>query len=226
MPSTLVIKELITTLQGEGPSAGRPCVLVRLTGCGLRCRWCDSEFAFEGGDTLGVAEVARRVKERGVSLVLVTGGEPLEQEACPELLEALLAEGLEVELETGGHRSLGEVPPRVRLLVDLKAPGSAMERRQAWGELGRLKASDILKCVVASREDYTWVKAQMQGVLSSCKASLWLNPAHPVAAHEGHSLSHPGLAPSELAGWILEDRLPCRLQLQLHKLVWGAVEGR
>ncbi|MGE4159395.1 MAG: radical SAM protein [Planctomycetota bacterium] len=225
MPATLQIKEILSTLQGEGPSAGRPCVLVRLAGCGLRCRWCDSEFAFEGGETLGVPEVVRRVKERGLPLVLVTGGEPLEQESCPELLEALVAEGLEVELETGGHRSVGEVPPKVKILMDLKAPGSAMERRQAWGELGRLKATDALKCVLTSREDYDWIKAQIEGPLKTCKASLWLTPAHPVAPREGHELSHPGLEPAQLAEWMVADNLPVRMQLQLHKQVWGAAEG-
>ncbi|MGE0711428.1 MAG: radical SAM protein [Planctomycetota bacterium] len=210
----VVLNELYTSVQGEGTRAGRPCVLVRLTGCGLRCRWCDTAYAFHEGTRTPVAEVVERVLAEGVGFVLLTGGEPLEQPGCLTLARALCDRGLELAIETGGHVDTSALDPRVVRIVDVKCPGSGMERRNRPEELGRLRPQDELKFVVADRADYEFARALvLEHDLGARGCALLFSPVH------------GELEPATLAGWLLEDRLPqARLNLQLHKLIWPKAE--
>ncbi len=212
--SLLMIRELYPTLQGEGPSTGVPATFVRLSGCSLRCTWCDSAHAFQGGDELTVDAVVAQVREGGRELAVVTGGEPLDQSAVHPLMAALVASGHKVELETGGHKSLEAVPRGVHIHMDLKAPSSGMERRNRWANLAQLTRRDLLKIVIASREDYLWVRDVIRERWETCKAPLWLSPAFPEGESEGLSIP-------DLANWIIEDQMPVRLGVQMHKVLWS-----
>ena len=205
----LLVHEIFYSLQGESTFAGRPCVLVRLTGCQMRCRWCDTEYAFYEGAWKTRDEVLAEVAAFECPLVELTGGEPLLQPGARPLLAALCDRGYEVLLETGGGLDISDVDPRVRRIVDVKCPGSGEAGANRWENLAVLRAGDEVKFVIADEEDYRWACAvvrehQLGGIC----------PVHfsPVV---------PGLPAQELAGWILRDRLPVRLQLQLHKLLWG-----
>jgi len=215
----LLISEIYRAICGESLFSGRPCTLVRLTGCHVRCTWCDSEHAFNGGQKLAVDEVVARVREGGLRTVLVTGGEPLLQPAVTGLLEALLAEGLAVLLETSGTlgpRSLvplADVPAGVHRIVDLKAPGSGLAAGVIdWEGIAALGPGDELKAVLADRRDYEWARDLV-------RAPGRLPAGVPVS----FSPVQDGLSPAELAGWILDDALDVRFQLQLHKVVWPGV---
>lgn len=215
MNKELYIKEIYKTLQGEGPSTGRPVTLLRLSGCSLRCVYCDSEYAFEGGEQLSIDSILNKLKELGNQLVLVTGGEPLDQEACTDLLESLLTEGYEIELETAGHKSLAEIPSGVRILMDVKSPDSGMQKHFVADNLNCLDENDILKFVLASKEDYDWAKDFINSHKENIKAEVWFSPC---------SNANPklkGLEAQTLATWMVEDSLPVRFQLQLHKIIWG-----
>lgn len=215
--ATLVISEIYRSLQGESTRAGTPCTLVRLTGCGLRCGYCDTTYAFSGGDSLAVSEIVTRVCELGADLVLITGGEPLEQKNVTPLIEALAALGATVMVETGGHVSVVPAAAAATVILDLKTPGSGMEKHNRWENLELLRSSDEVKFVLTSREDYLWAREVLarrrpQGRKLSRICPVLFSPAQGL------------LDPALLAGWILEDRLPVRLNLQLHRILWPAAE--
>ena len=209
----LRVNEIFYSLQGESSFAGRPCVLVRLTGCHLRCSWCDSEHAFYEGEWLSVQEVLARVATIGCPLVELTGGEPLLQPGALPLLSALCDAGYQVLLETSGAVDISAVDPRVRRIVDVKCPGSGEAGSNDWDNLDRLRPTDELKLVLADEADYEWARDLVLERRLHERCPVWLSP---VAGK---------LVPAHLAGWILRDRLPVRMQLQLHKLLWGDARG-
>jgi len=211
---TLRVTEIFRSLQGESTRAGFPCAFVRLTGCSLRCVWCDSAYAFHGGATMSVSEAVRRVDVLGTELVEVTGGEPLEQEGVYPLMDRLLALGKTVLLETGGHVPLDRVDPRVVKIVDVKAPGSGMEAANLPENLERLGPRDELKFVLADRRDFDWALAKVAESDVDRRNVVTFSPVW------------EGLAASDLAGWIRDCGRPIRLGVQLHKLLWGDVPGR
>lgn len=210
-PRELLVHELFESIQGESTHAGRPCFFIRLTGCHLRCRWCDTEYAFHGGVVMTVEECLTRATASGRSLVEVTGGEPLLQKSVFPLLEELCDRGFEVLLETSGSMPLERVDPRVRRIIDWKCPGSGMETRNRDSVLDALRPGDELKLVVLDRRDYEWAREWVRSAASRIPAAV---PVHLSPVTEA-------LAPDILASWILEDRLPVRLNLQLHRLIWG-----
>ncbi len=212
--SRLKLTEIFRSLQGEADTVGIPTVFVRLTGCPLRCQYCDTAYAFHGGEWWSLAAILARVAELEVSHVCVTGGEPLAQPAVHELLTALCDAGYRVSLETSGAMSLERVDPRVVKVVDIKTPGSGEESRNRYDELRRLDAKDLIKFVIADRSDYEWSRAQLRERALFEQCTVLFSP------------SHQQLKAGDLADWILEDRLPVRFQIQLHKYLWGDVPGR
>lgn len=215
MSTSLRITEIFHSLQGEARSVGRPTVFVRLTGCPLRCQYCDTAYAFSGGKQREIAGIVDEVAAYGARCVCVTGGEPLAQEGCHALLEALCDRGWEVSLETSGAMDVSRVDPRVIKVMDLKTPGSAECGRNLESNIAHLRPHDQVKFVICSREDYDWARAKIeQHGLQDRVADVLLSP------------SFDQLAPGVLADWILEDRLPVRFQLQLHKVLWGDAQGR
>lgn len=210
----LRVTEIFHSLQGETSRVGLPTVFVRLTGCPLRCTWCDTEYAFSGGESLALADVMQRVSSFGCRTVCVTGGEPLAQKGATDLLAALCVAGYSVSLETSGALDIGGVDARVSRIVDLKAPGSGEAAKNRWENLELLTPQDELKFVLASREDYDWAVAacRQRRLFDICPVLF--------APVQGQ------LDPALLAQWLLEDRLPARFQLQLHKLLWGNTPGR
>jgi 7-carboxy-7-deazaguanine synthase len=219
-PRMLLISEIYRAICGESRFSGMPCVLVRLTGCHVRCSWCDSAHAFNGGESLPVGDVVARVREHGLKTVLVTGGEPLLQPAVVDLLQGLLDDGRAVLLETSGTVGprglvpLSAVPAGVHRIVDLKAPGSGLGQDVIdWAGIAQLGDGDELKAVLADRRDYEWAR------------DLVRTPGRlPAGVSVSFSPVQDGLAPAELAGWILADGLEVRFQMQLHKVVWPGVE--
>jgi 7-carboxy-7-deazaguanine synthase len=208
----LGLTEIYASIQGESTHAGRPCTFVRLAGCPLRCRWCDTEYSFAAGERKTIAEVVQAVALLGVPLVEVTGGEPLAQKHTPALLTALCDAGLEVLLETSGAYPMAQLDPRVTVIADLKCPGSQENERNLWPELAALRPQDELKIVVADREDFLWALAHLHGSLAGIRAKiLWS-----AVAGEVH--------PATLAAWLLEHKAPGRLQIQLHKVLWPDVD--
>jgi 7-carboxy-7-deazaguanine synthase len=200
-------------LQGEADAVGWPTVFVRLTGCPLRCVWCDTEYAFHGGEWRAIGDILATVASYNARHVCVTGGEPLAQKRCATLLAQLCDAGYEVSLETSGAIDVSVVDPRVRKVVDLKAPGSGEVARNLWKNLAYVSARDQVKIVIADRADYEWARQRVAEYdLGACCQVLF----SPVYAK---------LAPRELAEWILADRLPVRFQLQLHKSLWGETPG-
>lgn len=210
----LKVSEIFHSLQGESTRIGLPTVFVRLTGCPLRCRWCDTEYAFSGGETMTVAEILRRVASFGCRHVCVTGGEPLAQKACLALLAALCDAGYDVSLETSGAIDLTGVDSRVAKIMDLKAPGSGESEKNRLENLAHLGPRDEIKCVLASAADYEWAARMVAEHRLNALCEVLFSPVQGV------------LAPADLAAWILRDRLPVRFQLQLHKLLWGQERGR
>jgi len=211
LPATqrLRVNEIFYSIQGESTLAGRPCVLIRLTGCQMRCTWCDTEHAFYEGGWMTVEEVLAEVASHRCRLVELTGGEPLLQPAALPLLEALCDAGHEVALETGGGLDISEVDPRVRRIVDVKCPGSGEAEHNLWANLDQLRPSDELKMVLVDRADYEWAKGVLVRHRLTERCPVHLSPVH------------GALDLQTLAGWVLEDRLDVRLQVQLHKLIWG-----
>jgi len=207
----LTVTEIFHSIQGESSFAGMPCVFVRLTGCDLRCAWCDTPYAFTEGRKMSVADVLAAVDETGCPLVEITGGEPLLQDDVYPLMEALVARGRTVLLETGGHLSLARVPGAVIKIVDVKCPASGESARTHWPNLDALGPRDEVKFVVQDRADYEFARGTVrERRLDQRCGGVLCSPVHGV------------LEPRDLAGWILEDRLPVRLQLQVHKYIWDA----
>lgn len=205
----LRVSEIFHSLQGESTRVGLPTVFIRLTGCPLRCFWCDTAYAFAGGEPFDLPEILRQTAAYGCATVCVTGGEPLAQKACPDLLTALCDAGYSVSLETSGALDVAAVDPRVSRIVDIKAPDSGESANNRWQNLDCLTPRDELKLVLASEADYRWAAAVLaERRLDAICPVLFA----PVAGR---------LAPRDLAEWILRDRLPVRFQLQLHKLLWG-----
>lgn len=211
---TLRVTEIFHSLQGESTRVGLPTVFVRLTGCPLRCVWCDTEYAFAGGEAMTVTDVLTRVATFGCPTVCVTGGEPLAQKACLDLLAALCDAGYSVSLETGGTLDISGVDPRVSRIVDLKAPDSGECAKVRWENLTLLTPQDELKLVLASEADYAWAREQLRERRLDARCPVLFSPV------QGR------LAPPQLAEWILRDRLPVRFQLQMHKVLWGSERAR
>ncbi len=210
----LKITEIFTSLQGEADSAGWPTVFVRLTGCPLRCQYCDTAYAFHGGTWWDIDAIVAEVQAQGVRHVCVTGGEPLAQKRCLVLLEKLCDAGFDVSLETSGALDVSAVDPRVSRVVDVKTPGSAEVSRNRLQNLPLLTARDQLKFVICSREDYEWAKAMVAEHALVERCMVWFSP------------SKGQITARELADWIVADRLPVRFQMQLHKLLWNDEPGR
>jgi 7-carboxy-7-deazaguanine synthase len=205
----LTVNEIFHSIQGESTYAGRPCVFVRLTACDLRCSWCDTAYAFYEGRKMSIDEVLAVVDSHQCPLVEITGGEPLLQDDVYPLMERLLEGGRTVMLETGGHRTIARVPQAVVKIVDVKCPGSGEADRNDWSNLDRLAPHDEVKFVVQDRADYEFARDVIaRHDLASRAAAVLLSPVHGV------------LEPRTLSEWMLADRLPARLQLQLHKFIW------
>jgi 7-carboxy-7-deazaguanine synthase len=207
----LRINEIFYSIQGESTHAGQPCVFVRLTGCNLRCVWCDTAYAFHEGREMSVDEVLERVAGYGCRLVEVTGGEPLLQDDVIPLLRRLVEGDHEVLLETGGSLPIEQVPLGVRRIIDVKCPASGESEKNRWENLEHLRRGDELKFVLAGRQDYDWAVSQIRTRDLADRCPLLLSPVH------------GELAPADLAGWVLEDRLAVRVQLQVHKLLWPGI---
>ncbi len=207
----LTVNEIFYSIQGESSFAGRPCVFVRLTACDLRCRWCDTPYAFHEGAAISVDDVLARVESYDCPLVEVTGGEPLLQRDVYALMRRLLDAGRTVLLETGGHVDISEVPAEVIKVVDVKCPGSGESARTDWANLDRLAPHDEVKFVIADRTDYEFARdvvARYQ-LERRCAGALF-------------SPVHGALDPAALSAWVLRDQVPARVQVQLHKYLWGA----
>ena len=210
----LKVTEIFHSLQGEAQFVGMPTVFVRLTGCPLRCGYCDTAYAFHGGEWWSVADIVGKVAEYGARDVCVTGGEPLAQRSCLRLLRDLCDRGFRVSLETSGALDVAEVDPRVSRVVDVKTPGSGEESRNLYLQLQTLREPDQIKFVITSRADYEWSRAKLQELALAERCGVLFSP------------SYGQLEARELAEWVLADRLPVRFQLQLHKILWGEARGR
>lgn len=211
---SLRITEIFHSLQGESRTVGWPTVFVRLTGCPLRCNYCDSEYAFSGGRDMGLDQILAEVADYQTGHVCVTGGEPLAQKASLNLLRQLCDAGYEVSLETSGALDISPVDPRVVRVMDLKSPSSTEQDKNLMDNLVHLGARDQVKFVLADRRDYDWAVAVLREQQLNRRCEVLFSPVH------------EALAPRQLAEWILEDRLPVRFQLQLHKQLWGEEPGR
>ena len=210
---SLLLKETYLSVQGESTRAGIPCWFVRTARCNLRCRWCDSEFTFAGGERRPLDAVVEEALASGAPMIEVTGGEPLLQRAVLPLMARLCDAGRTVLLETGGSLDVGGVDPRVVRIVDVKCPGSGEAERNRWENLDLLTARDEVKFVPADRADYEWAREVIRERLAGRPPVLLLSPVH------------GELPPADLVRWMLEDRLPARLNLQIHKVVWGDARG-
>lgn len=211
---SLRITEIFHSLQGETTRVGLPTVFVRLTGCPLRCRWCDTAYSFQGGEAMDLNEVLARVAAFNTPTVCVTGGEPLSQKNALPLLTALCDADYSVSLETSGALDISLVDARVARIVDIKPPGSGEAPRNRWENLAHLTPDDEVKFVLADRADYDWACAAINEHALPQRCTVLLSPV------QGE------LEPAQLADWILQDRMPVRMQLQLHKLLWGNVAGK
>jgi 7-carboxy-7-deazaguanine synthase len=209
----LRITEIFYSLQGETRTVGLPTVFIRLTGCPLRCQYCDTSYAFQGGTQMSLDEILQTVKAYQPRYITVTGGEPLAQKNCHSLLSKLCDEGYSVSLETSGALDISEVDRRVVVVMDIKTPGSGELMRNKWENLTALKATDQIKFIICHREDYEWSKEILERHQLAEICEILLSP------------SHGELENQQLASWILADNLPVRFQLQLHKYIWGDLPG-
>ncbi len=208
MTDTLIITEIYASIQGESSYAGLPCVFVRLTGCPLRCRWCDTTYGFSGGQTMQLDAIADQVRKLKIPLIELTGGEPLAQENCATLAKMFIGEGYKVLIETGGSEDVSVLPKDVHIIMDIKCPGSQMESRNRWENLEHLKPTDEIKMVLVHKDDYDWAKEMMSEHHLTKRFKVLLSPAFGL------------LKPQDLAAWIVEDKLDVRLNLQQHKYIW------
>jgi len=205
----LRVTEIFHSIQGESSHAGRPCVFVRLAGCNLRCRWCDSEYTFTGGEKTSIDDVIERVRSYGCNLVEVTGGEPLAQKEAFALIERLCDDGFEVLIETSGSIDIEPVDRRAKIILDIKCPGSGEAEKNYWPNIEQLRENDEIKFVIADRADYDWAR-NVIGEKKIAGRTILFSPVW----------GELDLKP--LAEWMLADRVPARLQTQLHKHIWGA----
>ncbi len=210
--SRVRVTEIFYSLQGETRTVGLPTVFVRLTGCPLRCSYCDTAYAFQGGEWFTQAQILARVAQYGARYVTVTGGEPLAQKPCLSLLRALCDQGYEVSLETGGALDVSQVDPRVVKVLDIKTPGSGEADKNLYANIAHLTPRDEVKFVLCDRADYEWAQALLKKYSFPCEILF--------------SPSYRQLSAAALADWIVQDRLPVRLQIQLHKYLWGDVPGK
>ena len=209
----LRVTEIFYSLQGESRPAGIPTAFIRLTGCPLRCRYCDTEYAFHGGRQMPIADILVEIEKFGTRYVCVTGGEPLAQPNCLNLLSRLADSGFRVSLETSGALDISDVDDRVTIVMDIKTPASGELDRNRWENLERLKPEDQIKFVVCDRQDYEWARGVLSEHDLTRRVSVLFSPAW------GQGIDRP------LAEWILEDRLEVRFQMQLHKILWGETPG-
>jgi len=208
--AVLTIYEIYVSVQGESTHVGRPCTFVRLSACDLRCAWCDTPYAFTGGRKMSIDEVLAEVERIGCPLVEITGGEPLLQKDVYQLMQDLIGRDYEVLLETGGHVPIDEVPDEVVAIVDVKCPASGEAARMHWPNLDQLSPHDEVKFVIQDRADFDYARGVVRRYrLDQRAAAILFSPVHGV------------LAPGDLARWILDDRLPVRLQIQAHKYIWS-----
>lgn len=213
VPERLRITEIFYSLQGEARTVGFPTVFIRLTGCPLRCGYCDTEYAFYGGQWMTFDDILAQVREHQPRFVTVTGGEPLAQKPVRDLLRRLCDAGYEVSLETGGALDIADVDPRVSVVMDLKTPGSGEEAKNLYANIERLKARDQVKFVICDRADYEWSRARLAEYRLTERCEVLFSPVW------------GQVEPRQLAEWILADRLPVRMQVQLHKFLWGEERG-
>lgn len=211
---SLRITEIFSSVQGESSRIGLPTVFVRLTGCPLRCSWCDTAYAFQGGQSRSIDDIVSQVQTCGLRNVCVTGGEPLAQKGCLKLLTRLCDAGFSVSLETSGALDISEVDARVSCIMDLKAPGSGEVERNRLDNIQHLDERDELKFVLADEQDYYWARDMLNTYALTDRCSVLFSPVH------------ESLSARQLAEWIVRDRLPVRFQLQLHKVLWQDARGR
>ncbi len=211
--STLRITEIFYSLQGESSTVGYPTVFIRLTGCPLRCHYCDTEYAFSGGEWMPLEDIEARVKDYRVKHITVTGGEPLAQKASLPLMQRLCDLGYQVSLETSGSLDISEVDERVAVVMDLKTPSSGEVEKNLLANIGHLMMNDEVKFVIGDRDDYDWAVNMLVAHELPRRCEVLFSPVQ-------------GMAPTQLADWIIEDQLPVRFQLQLHKILWGDQPGK
>lgn len=209
METTLLITEIYASVQGESSYAGIPCTFVRLTGCPLRCRWCDTAYAFQGGKEMSIAQIVAAVEAEGLPLVELTGGEPLAQPNVAHLAKSLAEKGYKVLIETSGSEPIDPVLETCHIIMDIKCPGSRMEERNHWANLEKLKPTDEIKFVIADRADFDWAMDVIRKNQLDKRFHLLLSVAFGL------------LQPKDLVSWILAEKLACRLNLQQHKYIWS-----
>ena len=209
----LKIFEIFYSLQGESSRVGLPTIFIRLSGCPMRCHYCDTAYAFQGGSMMTVDEIMETIKKYDTRYVTVTGGEPLAQKEVLSLLKVLADQNYEVSLETGGGLSIKEIDPRIKIILDIKTPESGEEKKNYWDNLNLIHSKDEIKFVLCSREDYDWAKKILHQYKLTEKCDVLFSPVY------------QKLNTTDLGNWILEDQLPVRMQIQLHKLLWGEKPG-
>ncbi|MBP9708618.1 MAG: radical SAM protein [Oligoflexales bacterium] len=203
------LTELYLSIQGESSYVGWPCVFVRLSGCPLRCRWCDTVYSFKQGQEYGMQDLIEQIKAFDVPLIELTGGEPLAQAGTPNLISELILLGKKVLIETGGAHDVGVLPKETHIIMDVKCPGSGMSDKNLYSNFDKLKRSDEIKFVIAHREDFLWSQNIISQYSLENRCDILFSPAFGL------------LDPKDLAAWIIEERLPVRMQIQIHKYIWG-----
>ncbi len=209
----LKIFEIFYSLQGESSRVGLPTIFIRLSGCPMRCHYCDTAYAFQGGSMMDMDDIMETIKKYNTRYVTVTGGEPLAQKEVLSLLKVLADQNYDVSLETGGGISIKEVDPRIKIILDIKTPESGEEKKNHWENLNLIHAKDEIKFVLCSREDYDWAKKILDQYKLTERCHVLFSPVY------------QKLNATDLGNWILEDQLPVRMQIQLHKLLWGEKPG-
>jgi len=209
----LKIFEIFYSLQGESSRVGLPTIFIRLSGCPMRCHYCDTAYAFQGGVMMDIDDIMETIKKYNTRYVTVTGGEPLAQKEVLSLLKVLADQNYDVSLETGGGISIKEVDPRIKIILDIKTPESGEEKKNHWENLNLIHVKDEIKFVLCSREDYDWAKKILDQYKLTEKCHVLFSPVY------------QKLNTTDLGNWILQDQLPVRLQIQLHKLLWGEKPG-